>query len=115
MRPTSVTTEVVDVVAMRGKDEDMKKDECVRRTAYITKWCLTKGILEAEGEEDLPYFYFGRYHNQACKGEWSYNLDEARRQVEEQKQRKLKSLRKSIEKLSRLDPFALQPKKDADE
>ena len=74
--------------------------------AYTVKYATTKGIEQVEGEvcESTPDMFrctqhYGYYH----KGEWTTDLEEAKRVATEKVQKKIKSLEKQIENLKKLD------------
>jgi len=72
---------------------------------FITKFPLTKGIIELEGklsESDNHYFYADGYCSSFLKSEWHETLDEAVKNAEERKTKKLISLEKQIERISSL-------------
>lgn len=76
-----------------------------RFTAYITKYALTEGIFEAEGEESNGYFYYGKGgydRNQACPEDWHRTREEAVARAEDMRKRKIASLKKSIAKMEAL-------------
>lgn len=75
---------------------------------WITKYALTKGIIEADGELtssdsvsilnrglSLPTHWF-------YKGDWHSNMQSAIMRAEEMRQKKIESLKKQIKKLERM-------------
>ena len=75
---------------------------------WITKYALTKGIIEADGELtssdsvsilsrdlSLPTHWF-------YKGDWFSDKESAIQKAEEMRQKKIASLKKQIEKLERV-------------
>ena len=74
---------------------------------WITKYALTDGIIEAEGE---PYglewvsasWDNGCHCNDFEQGEWFDTKERAIKKAEEMRQKKIESLKKQIEKLERM-------------
>lgn len=74
---------------------------------WITKYALTDGIIEAEGE---PYglewvsasWDNGCLCNNFEQGEWFDTRERAIQKAEEMRQKKIASLKKQIEKLERM-------------
>ena len=75
---------------------------------WVTKYALTKGIIEAEAiitsddsvsimdfnsELSMPWFY---------KGSWHRTKEDAVKRAEEMRKKKIESLKKQIEKLEKL-------------
>jgi hypothetical protein len=94
---------------------------------WITKYALTKGIVEAEatGRDEYPnmvtvsnkpydsiYKPYGRiyYH----KPDWHLSLEDAKKRAEEMRVKRIASLRKSIQKLEKLS-FGAEKGKVRDE
>ena len=70
---------------------------------YITKYALTRGILETDGAtvEGIPSMAetnFGYFHGD----DWHETKEEAIKRAEEMRTKKIASLRKQIEKLEAL-------------
>ena len=74
---------------------------------WITKYALTKGIIEAEGEvvRDHPNIF---YANEIVNGlfgegkEWHRTKESAIQKAEEMRQKKIASLKKQIKKLEEM-------------
>lgn len=75
--------------------------------AYITKYALTSGIIQTEGEitsngalfdmrASVPIYYHGEGK------EWHRTKKEAIARAEEMRQKKIASLKKQIDKLERM-------------
>lgn len=75
---------------------------------WITKYALTKGIIEADGELtsfdsvsilnrglSLPTHWF-------YKGDWHFDKQSAIKKAEEMRQNKIESMKKQIQKLERM-------------
>lgn len=75
---------------------------------WITKYALTRGIIEADGELtssdsviilnrglSLPTYWF-------YKGDWHSNKQSAIKKAEEMRQKKIESLKKQIKKLEEM-------------
>lgn len=70
---------------------------------YITKYALTKGILEKEASvSDLRAFCNGDYSSYGIGSEAFYTLEEALNNAEERRNKKIESLKKKINKLENL-------------
>ena len=73
---------------------------------YVTTYCLTKGIIEADLEDVGDYYYvvLGENHLPAVfkKTEAFRSLSEAKINAEDRRTKKIKSLEKKIEKLQAL-------------
>lgn len=73
---------------------------------YITKYALTKGIIEAEliktdsDRATVPSLSNPEYRQMFYKGEWFYTLEQAKIRAEEMREAKLKSLDKQMKKVS---------------
>ncbi len=80
---------------------------------YVTKYALTQGIIEVEGEvcdgfpdmieetEKTEHAYFKRtFHGKNT--EWHETKESAIKKAEEMRDKKIASLRKQIEKLERM-------------
>lgn len=77
------------------------------KTYYITKYALTTGILEVQGDvfDEMPTMM--RYRREGCtnyahRNEWHDTLYDAMTRAEEMRHEKLVSLKKQIEKLTKL-------------
>ncbi len=80
------------------------------KTFYLTKYCLAAGILEVQGEISKDkyvsgnyeakhrYFFFDRLGTEAFE-----NLEEAKANVRKRITAKIKSLKKQMEKMEKLD------------
>lgn len=75
---------------------------------YITKYALTKGILEKEARVSdfgcgrLRAFCNGDYSSYGIGSEAFYTLEEALNNAEERRNKKIESLKKQINKLENL-------------
>lgn len=76
---------------------------------YITKYALTEGIIEAEGEPyglELEWVSASWDDGYKCgdfeQGEWYDTKERAIQKAEEMRQNKIASLKKQIEKLERM-------------
>jgi len=81
---------------------------------WITKFALTRGILVAETIGEVNYsnvvrvpkhagYYKGRYHNgYYCDTEWYRTEEEAVAYAEKLRDAKLKTLRRQIDKLEKM-------------
>lgn len=75
---------------------------------YITKYVLTSGILEKEARiNEYPdskprAFVNGDYSSYGIGTEAFYTLDEAKKNAEKRRMRKIESLKKQIKKLENL-------------
>lgn len=80
----------------------------MKQKVYITKYSLSKGILEKEARvSDLGYgrlraFCNGDYSSYGIGSEAFYTLEEALNNAEEQRIKKIESLKKQIKKLETL-------------
>lgn len=77
---------------------------------YVTRWALTKGILEVEVDEPTeraPDMVVGGSSPLGCvyyhKGQWHRTREEAERKTWDMRDKKLASLRKQITKLEDMD------------
>jgi hypothetical protein len=77
--------------------------------AWITKYALTGGIREVEGEVStgsdsmLVVHTPGTFHSQYFHGaDWHTSRDAAVRQAEKMRQRRIKSLKESLAKMEQL-------------
>lgn len=73
---------------------------------YLTRYALTKGILEKEVEETFENMVkenIGGYNKTYRKPFWHSTMDGAIAHAEKMKSAKIASLKKSIEKLEKLD------------
>lgn len=70
--------------------------------AYITKWVLTRGIIEVEGELTLRGGFRTDVMYYQC-GEWYIDRDDAVQRAEQLRRAKLKSLRRAIDRIKSLD------------
>lgn len=80
-----------------------------RHAIYITKYALTKGILEYPGEFESEYNSWVCYDNGFPNGKWLFsyndgylNKEDALENAEKKRTAKLKSLQRQIEKLNQL-------------
>ena len=77
-------------------------------TAYITKYALTRGILEVNAYTyegyDMIWYQEGKgsYNQYAAEAQWFKDLESAKAHVEEMRAKKVASLKKSLEKMSSL-------------
>ncbi len=76
-------------------------------TVYITKYALTKGIIESEGEivgsdSKMLITTINSYRAYFHKPDWHQNKNEAIYKAEEMRKKKLVSLEGQIEKLKNL-------------
>ena len=74
---------------------------------YVTKYALTKGIIEKEVKEstvskDMVVEMIGGYSNGIHKPYWYENKDEAIAHAEKMKKDKLISLEKQIKKIEKI-------------
>lgn len=78
---------------------------------WITKYALTRGILELDSEtvegfrvkgDSIYYFEQSGYPQGFHKGEWYENQQMAITKAEEMRQKKLASLKQQIEKLEKI-------------
>ncbi|MGG7470791.1 hypothetical protein ACVVIH_20565 [Chryseobacterium arthrosphaerae] len=74
---------------------------------YITKYALTKGIIESEGEilggpTKMLRTTINSYRVNFYGTEWHQNKNEAIYKAEEMRKKKIASLEKQIEKLKKL-------------
>lgn len=75
---------------------------------YVTKYALTKGILEREGEltgiPDLIKVKQDGFinHDYFHKGQWFTDPEEARKKAYEMLANKIKSVKKSLSKLEKM-------------
>lgn len=75
---------------------------------WITKYALTKGIIEADAEKalsDTVVIPRGRcilQSNWFCIGDWHTSKKQAIAKAEEMRQKKIASLKKQIEKLEKM-------------
>lgn len=74
---------------------------------YITKYALSKGIFELEVEQskNFPdmvcgFIYDDHYHGEGI--EWHRTMEAAITRAEEMRLKKIRSLKKQIEKLERM-------------
>ena len=71
-------------------------------TAFVTKYALTQGIMEVEGEVchdvNSNMFAYGKYGH-AHGNDWYRNREDAIKKADEMKKKKIVSLQKSISKL----------------
>jgi hypothetical protein len=75
---------------------------------YITRWALTKGILEVDGRIDGDYISWGRYGGVYKEGvAWHRDLESALREAERMRQDRIVSLEKQLTKLRRIVSFKL--------
>lgn len=75
----------------------------VKTRAFVTKYALTKGIIEVDGyETDHESFYVGGWQGSFFKNEYYFTMDEAIKNAEERRTRKIKSLEMQIEKLEKM-------------
>ena len=70
---------------------------------YITTYCLTKGIIEADLRRD-GIFYFGKLPGSTVSRYWDEgevfeDPEDAKKDCHERRSKKIKSLEKQIEKL----------------
>jgi len=77
-------------------------------TAYITKYALTTGIQKVVGEIVEPgkrMLEYGQNYGRtyAHGNDWHLTLEEANAQANRMKEKKLISLRKSIERLEQME------------
>ena len=78
---------------------------------YVTKYALTEGIKAVEVEDCFDIIYSmvhevspnGNSRIAYHKGEWWMSLDDAISRAEDMRTRKIKSLKKQIEKLEAID------------
>lgn len=74
-------------------------------TAYVTKYALTKGITEQKGEIS-SYDTFGYkvngWYSSVIKNDYSLTLEDAKKQAEQKRLKKIASLEKQIQKLKKL-------------
>ena len=71
--------------------------------AYITKWALTKGIIELDDPEVFEgYVVIGRLDPMINPVDWFFNKPAAIERAEEMRVKKIASLRKQIAKLERM-------------
>ena len=73
-------------------------------TAYITRYCLTDGIQEIEGETNSAnpeYFYTGNM-TLFDKRDWHTTREAAVAQAEQMRIKKIASLKKQIARLEKL-------------
>ncbi len=71
---------------------------------YVTQYALTRGILRVAGEdakEAGPYLYVGRYRQQIAAKHWFTSREEAEMAAAEQVKRRIASLTKAADRLSR--------------
>lgn len=70
---------------------------------WVTKYALTKGIIETEGtvNSDTVNYGLGGYR-WACKSQWARTEEAAIVQAEEMRVKKISSLEKQIKKLEKL-------------
>jgi len=78
--------------------------------AYVTKYALTKGVLEIDGEvccdiDDEMFVWTSEsgYSMSAHGKDWHRTLDEAIKRAEEMRANKIASLKKSIVKLEEMN------------
>lgn len=76
--------------------------------AYITKYALTQGIFEADGEESsaggFRFRFPGSYTSEYVYGkDWHKTFPEALSRAEEMRKRKLASLNRQIKKLESIE------------
>ena len=76
----------------------MAKNE--KAKAWITKYALTKGIFEEEGEichdTSSDMFSYGKWDTYVHKGEWFRNKEDALKKAEEMRLKKIASLEKQL-------------------
>ncbi len=92
-----------------GRPEVMNPNEGKPFTVWITKYALTTGIFSAEVQDcfdtndtlvrDTTKQYANYYHDR----EWHRTREEAVRHAEKMRKKKIASLKKSIEKIKKLD------------
>jgi hypothetical protein len=72
--------------------------------AYVTKYALSKGILEIDGEvfADGKGMKWGSYFNSAYGNDWHKTLVEAKQRANEMRLAKIESLKKQIVKLEKM-------------
>jgi hypothetical protein len=76
--------------------------------AFIWKYALTKGIVEAEGElvapsGKSPYYFCTKYFGMTvATRQYSLTREEAVQEAEEMRERKLKNIEKQVKKLKEL-------------
>lgn len=71
---------------------------------YITKYALTKGILEEEGEHssNFPSMVAVRKYSYYHKPDWHLTKEEAIHRAKEMKAKKLNSLKKQLNRIENL-------------
>jgi glutamyl-tRNA reductase len=75
-------------------------------TVYISKYALTEGIFEKEGDisDDFPELFLWYK-----KGEWHHTLEEAQAKAEQMRIKKIASLQKQLAKLEKLSFTVIEP------
>lgn len=72
---------------------------------YITKYALTKGVFEITasniGSEGMIKDVANNY-NYYLKGDWYENIEDAKKDAEQRRRKKIISLQKQIDKLNKL-------------
>lgn len=78
------------------------------KKVYITKYALTKGVIEKDGEiadygnGHVRAFVHGDYSSYGIGSEAFYTKEEALKNAEERRIKKIESLKKQIKKLENL-------------
>lgn len=70
--------------------------------AYITKYALTDGIIEKEGEIVKDTYFNVRKYGFFSKGDYFFTKEEAIEKAEQMRLKKIESLKKQILKLEKL-------------
>lgn len=74
---------------------------------WITKYALTKGIIERNNSEivddNVTCHISGCHYEYYHKGEWASSLENALEQTEKMRIKKIKSLEKQIQKIRTLE------------
>ena len=90
------------------------------KTYYVTKYALTRGILEVQGHlsepnRDMlvwfPHSGIGGHREYAHGQDFHPTLFSARSRAEEMRIAKVKALRRQLDRLSNLHVGSLEPKK----
>ncbi len=77
---------------------------------FITKYALSGGITEVEGEENIGgYIWAKGYSISFSPKDYSFSRTEAELKAEEMKVKKIESLKKQIRKLEKMN-FITYPK-----
>jgi hypothetical protein len=86
----------------------------LKRTIYTTKYCLTRGVVEAyndcqpqtDGDETSKYWYYkpGELHMQfIIERNGFFTYEEAAARATKDRERKIKALEKQIDRLRKME------------